>query len=151
VAADVSPALGALIDGARQEGALDLVWSANQFGGTAGAQQLQDLLNRRYGLNLAVSYTSGPAGPTTGTRVVQEVAAGQRSHTDIHLLVDASIMSAFQPADWRQYEPELPADDIYYGGRAVGLITQLPGITYNRELVPPDRVPRSLQDLLDPW
>jgi ABC-type Fe3+ transport system substrate-binding protein len=149
--AEQSPVLRALIDGARQEGALNLVWSDNLLGGPAGAQQLQDTLNRKYGLNLAVTYTPGPAGPTTGARVAQEVAAGQRSHTDIHMFVDASIVSAFQPASWREYVPELPADAVFYDGRAVGIITQLPGVSYNRELVPADRVPHSLYDLLDPW
>src|SRR5439155_16538683 len=85
-AAASAPALQPLVDGARQEGSLDLVWSEPVLGGGEGARKLQDLINKRHGLSLAFSFTPGPAGPVTGARIVQEVAAGRPSHTDLHVI-----------------------------------------------------------------
>ncbi len=150
-AAGAPAGLQALIDGARQEGHLDLVWSQATLGGSAGARKLQDAINQRYGLNLVFNFTPGPAGPAIGARVVQEVAAGQPSHTDIQAVsVYPDIYQAFTPVDWRQYVPELPAEDIFYEGRGVAWGTLVPGITYNTQLVPPERVPQSFADLLKP-
>jgi iron(III) transport system substrate-binding protein len=147
----VSPALQALIDGARQEGQLELVWSQNTLDGSSGARKLQDAINQKYGLNLRFNFTPGPAGPSIGARVVQEVAAGQPSHTDIQAIsVYPDIQDAFTLVDWRQYAPDLPEDAILYGGRGVAWGTLVPGITYNTQLVTGDRVPRSLADFLKP-
>lgn len=150
-ASSLPPALQAVVDGARQEGRLDLVWSQSTLDGTAGARKLQDAINQRYGLNLTFNFTPGPAGPSIGARVVQEVAAGQPSHTDIQAIsVYPDIYEAFEQVDWRQYLPDLPEEAMFYGGRGVAWGTLLPGITYNTQLVTGDRVPRSLQDLLKP-
>jgi ABC-type Fe3+ transport system substrate-binding protein len=147
----VSPALQTLIDGARQEGRLELVWSQTTLDGSVGARKLQDAINQKYGLNLTFAFTPGPAGPSIGARIAQEVAAGQPSHTDIQAIsVYPDIQAAFAPVDWRQYVPDLPAEAIFYDGRAVAWGTLVPGITYNTQLVTGDRVPRSLEDLLKP-
>ena len=141
----------ALVDGARREGRLDLVWSQSTLDGSAGARKLQDAINAKYGLNLTFNFTPGPAGPSIGARIVQEVAAGQPSHTDIQAIsVYPDIQEAFEAVDWRQYVPGLPEDAMFYGGRGVAWGTLLPGITYNTQLVSADRAPRSLQDFLKP-
>jgi ABC-type Fe3+ transport system substrate-binding protein len=147
----VSPALQTLIDGARQEGQLDLVWSQSTLDGTGGARKLQEAIKKKDGLNLRFNFTPGPAGPAIGARIVQEVAAGQPSYTDVQAIsVYPDITDAFTPVDWRQYAPELPDDAILYGGRGVAWGTLVPGITYNTQLVTGDRVPRSLEDFLKP-
>jgi len=150
-AASVSAGLNQIIDGARKEGSLTLVWSENSLGGAAGARRVQDLINKKYGLNLTVNFTPGPAGPATVAKVVQEVNAGQPSHTDIYLFLDALSAKAAQPVEWRQLVPELPESAILYDQRSVELLTQLPGIAYNSNLVPGNKVPKSLEDLLDPF
>jgi iron(III) transport system substrate-binding protein len=145
------PALQALIDGARQEGRLELVWSQSTLRGSAGARTMQDAINQKYGLDLSLNFTPGPAGPSIGARIVQEAAAGQPSHTDVQAIsVYPDIFEAFEPVDWRQYVPSLPPEVIHFNGRGVAWGTLVPGITYNSQLVPPDRAPQSLDDLLKP-
>jgi ABC-type Fe3+ transport system substrate-binding protein len=145
------PALEALIEGARREGSLDLVWSQSTLGGSDGARELQRLINQEYGLSLTFNFTPGPAGPSIASRLLQEVTAGQPAHTDVHAIsVYADMKDAFQPIDWREYVPGLPEEVMYFDRRAVAWGTLLPGITYNSALVPPDRVPRSIADLNQP-
>jgi iron(III) transport system substrate-binding protein len=150
-AAALPPALQAVVDGARREGSLQLVWSQAVLGGSEGARELQDLINQKYGLNLTFEFTPGPAGPAIASRLLQEVSAGQPAHTDVHAIsVYADVKDAFASIDWRDYVPELPEDVMYFDRRAVAWGTLVPGITYNSQLVAPDRVPRSLADLLQP-
>jgi ABC-type Fe3+ transport system substrate-binding protein len=145
------PALQALVDGARQEGSLDLVWSESVLGGSEGARKLQELINKQHGLNLTFNFTPGPAGPVTGARILQEVTAGRPSHTDVHVIsVYPELKDAFEPVDWREYVPGLTDEVMFFDKRAVAWGTLLPGITYNTQLVSPDRAPRSLADLVTP-
>src|SRR4051812_38477915 len=53
------PALQAVIDAARQEGTLDLVWAEGVVGGREGVSRLAEGLKRRYGLNLDIRFTPG--------------------------------------------------------------------------------------------
>ena len=67
-----SPVLATLIEAARKEGQLTLVWSAGILGGSQGATRLVNGLNRAYGLNLSVQYTPGPSPSDLVARLVQE-------------------------------------------------------------------------------
>src|SRR5829696_6591786 len=58
-AAAMSAELQAIVEGARQEGQLTLIWGEGTLGGSEGVQRIADGLNRRYGLNLSVQFTPG--------------------------------------------------------------------------------------------
>src|SRR5688500_10617064 len=47
-----NPALEQIVAGARNEGALTLVWSDSSLGGQEGAQKIVDAINRKYNLQL---------------------------------------------------------------------------------------------------
>src|SRR5262249_42863852 len=84
-ASTAGQALPALIDAARQEGQLTLVWSETAIGGTATAQRLGEGFNQYYGLNLPVQFTPGPSMPELAAKTVQEYQAGRRASSDILL------------------------------------------------------------------
>src|SRR4051794_31825059 len=63
------PALQTLIDAARQEGAIELVWGEGSVGGREGTRRLVDGINREYGLNLDVRFTPGPSFPEMVARL----------------------------------------------------------------------------------
>ena len=71
----------ALIDAARQEGVLELVWGEGVAGGREGVAQLAEGLNRRYGLNLDVRFTPGPSFPEMAARIGQEYQSRRRAIT----------------------------------------------------------------------
>src|SRR6266849_560470 len=86
--------LQALIDGARQEGQLSLVWGAGTMGGREGVARLAEGFNRAYGLNVDIQYTIGLSFPEMAAKVIQEYQAGRRATTDILLGSDNSINAA---------------------------------------------------------
>src|SRR5262249_6640297 len=87
-AANRSPTLQALVDAARQEGAIDLVWGEGSLGGREGTRQLIDAINRQYGLNLDVRFTPGPSFPEMAARIAQEYQSGRRATTDVYMGAD---------------------------------------------------------------
>ncbi|HEY7065745.1 MAG TPA: ABC transporter substrate-binding protein [Chloroflexota bacterium] len=150
------PALQAVIDAARQEGVIDLVWGDTVIGGREGIDRLLEGLNRRYGLNLEARFTPGPSFPEMATRLGQEYQAGRRSTSDVFIGNDIHVnalmaIGAVEAIDWAAWslnvrDPALVAPQ----GVAVTFQTWVPGITYNTARVAGDAVPRRLQDLLKP-
>src|SRR5689334_4566788 len=55
--------LSAVVEGARKEGTLQLVWGGGAVGAADGARMLADGINKRYNLNLNVQFTLGPSMP----------------------------------------------------------------------------------------
>jgi iron(III) transport system substrate-binding protein len=155
-AADRPPTLQALIDAARQEGVIDLVWGEGSLGGREGTKQLVDGLNRLHGLNLDVRFTPGPSFPEMAARVAQEYQSGRRATTDVYMGADhhmATLMSngVLEAVDWGAWAPHVRDPALVGpGGMAVTYETWLPGITYNATRVTRAAVPRTMQDLLKP-
>jgi ABC-type Fe3+ transport system substrate-binding protein len=150
------PALQAVIDAARQEGTLDLVWGEGVVGGREGASRLAEGLNRQYGLNLDVRFTPGPSFVELVARLTQEQQAGRRATTDVFIGADNHMgelgaNGVLEPVDWSAWalnvrDPAL----VGPGGMAVSFQSWVPGITYNSTRVSGAAVPRTLQDLLKP-
>ncbi|HZS01920.1 MAG TPA: ABC transporter substrate-binding protein [Chloroflexota bacterium] len=146
----------ALIDAARREGQLNLVWSNNSFGGMEGARRWAEGFNRTYGLNVDVRFTPGPAPNEVATRVVQEYQSGRPASTDVLLLGSSPLAGILQfdmllSSDWTVWAPNVrDASFVAPGGVAVEVSMRTPGITYNTSRVRPDEVPTSLQDMLKP-
>ena len=150
------PALQAVIDAARQEGALDLVWAEGVAGGREGTSRLAEGLNRRYGLNLDIRFTPGLNMAEMVPRLIQEYQTGRRSTTDVYVGADnhmSGLManSVLEPVDWSAWSLNVrdPAQ-MAPQGMAVTFQTWVPGITYNPTRVSGAAVPRTLQDLLKP-
>src|SRR5262249_30725325 len=148
--------LQALIEGARQEGQLSLVWGAGTMGGREGVARISEGFNRAYGLNVDVQFTIGLSFPEMAAKVIQEYQAGRRATTDILLGPDNSINTAvraeaLERVDWAAWAPNIRNSALIAGqGEGVTFQTWLPGITYSSSRVSGDAVPRSMQDLLKP-
>jgi iron(III) transport system substrate-binding protein len=144
-----------LIEAARKEHDLTIAWATSVYGGADGIKQLQDHINKKWNVNIAIKFTPSIAGAVFRNQVIQEVKAGQTSSSDIVFALyqgqasGVDVAQYFQPVDWRKYVP-IPEDIMFFNKRAVAVITQLEGVIYNTKLVPPDKVPHSLNDLLKP-
>jgi ABC-type Fe3+ transport system substrate-binding protein len=156
VSAQTSPAftepknLDELVAGARREGQLNIAWGPI-YGGADGIKQLQDHINKRYHLNLAITFSPVANGAAFANQIRQEVSAGQPPSTDV--LFNAYSPEFAQPlasVDWRKYVPGLPAGVMYFDNRVVEMVTVINAIAYNTKLVPPNKVPTSVYDLLKP-
>ncbi|HUB97430.1 MAG TPA: ABC transporter substrate-binding protein [Stellaceae bacterium] len=149
-AAETSPALRKVIDAAQKEGEITLTYGA-LLGGTDGARTMERLVNAKYGTHLKIDYTPGPSAPEMAARIAQEQAAKRPSSTDLYpVSMTAANAHLFQAIDWRELVPELPEAAMKFGRRGVAYATLLVGITYNTGLIPEDKAPKTLKDLLDP-
>jgi iron(III) transport system substrate-binding protein len=55
-----------------------------------------------------------------------------------------------QPVDYRKYIPDLPESVMYFNHHSAAVYASLQGYDYNTKLVPPNDVPKSFSDLLNP-
>lgn len=147
----VEPAnLSALVAAAAKEGSLTL-GASDTFGGPKGAQILQQHIQQKYHIAFAIHYSPVGSGGAFLRQLAQEVRAGQTASSDIMFTAnDRSLPPFMQRVDWHKYVPDLPAAADVYDRRAVKLMTELVGFSYNTKLIAPNDVPRSYADLLKP-
>jgi ABC-type Fe3+ transport system substrate-binding protein len=144
------PNLTALVAAAAKEGTLDLA-VGDSFGGSAGAQIMQERINRRYHINLSIKYAPINGGVPFVLSLVQEVRAGQTASSDVMFTAtNSSVIPYVQQIDWRKYVPGLPENAMIYNKHAVKVLAAVDGFAYNTKLVPADQVPKSFADLLNP-
>lgn len=147
--------LAAVIDAARREGQLNLVWTEN-VGSAEGIRRWIEGFNRMYGLQLDVRFTPGLSMPEQANKVGQEFRAGRPATTDVLAAADEQINvllqeDALEPVDWASWAPSLRDPNLFAPrGVAVEIGSRFPGITYHADRVRGDQVPTSAQDLLDP-
>jgi iron(III) transport system substrate-binding protein len=155
-AAAPSGTLQTLIEGARREGQLDLIWGDSSIGGAAGAQRLADGFNRAYGLNVNVQFTPGPSMPEMAMKLLQEYTANRRASTDVLLATETQFAAlieadALTTTDWLDWAPNIRNPRLLAPGNGgVQISTRTKGITYNSARLTGDAVPTSMQDLLKP-
>jgi ABC-type Fe3+ transport system substrate-binding protein len=148
--------LQAIIAGARQEGALNLVWSPNAPGGAQGPRRIVDGLNNRYGLAIQVAFTPGPSMNDMAVRLAQERAAGRPASSDVFIGTEDQMKQfltdgGLRPVDWVGLSAgRIPPSILAPANLGVEMATRVPGVTYNAQLVSSDRVPRTTSDLLKP-
>jgi ABC-type Fe3+ transport system substrate-binding protein len=155
-AAPPAAPLQAVIDAARAEGELRLVWSEGSMGGSDGMRRLADGLNKAYGLNLSLQWTPGPPFAELAAKLIQEHQAGRPATSDVFLGAEQTIAAlleadALLPVDWASWAPHVQdARLIAPDGVAVELDSRVPGITYHSDRVRGDAVPVTLEDALKP-
>jgi ABC-type Fe3+ transport system substrate-binding protein len=147
----------AIVDGARKEGQLTLVWGDGAMGGDAGAKLLADGLNKRYGLNLKVQYTPGPSMPDMSAKILQEFQAGRPASSDVMLGSEAHFpplmqANALEAVDWASWSASIKDPKLLGApdGTSVKVASRTPGITYNTTKISGDQAPKNMQDLLKP-
>jgi ABC-type Fe3+ transport system substrate-binding protein len=149
--------LNGIVDAARKEGSIQLVWGGGAVGAADGAKMLGDGLNKRYGLNLSVNFSLGPSMPDMGAKILQEFQTNHTASSDIMLGSEAHFpplmqAKALEQVNWTAWSDTIK-DPKLLGqpdGTSVKIASRTPGITYNTNKITGDAVPKSLQDLLKP-
>lgn len=149
------PAVQRLVEGARAENELILVTSPSWFNAGKELGDYEREFNAYFGLSTRIQWTPGPAQPEQVQAIARAVQTGRPPPTDL-LFAEVENTSALMdagaahPVDWRALDSSIPALAIGEGGQALAYGTKFYGITYSEQHVPPDQVPRTLQDTLDP-
>lgn len=156
LAAQWSPEMAKVIEGAKKEGRLSLMWSQATLGGSQGAEMAQAAMNKMFGTNIQIRFAPGPAMAQVGSQIATEYSAGQKAVSDVFLGAAAQVeplvkRDIFQSVDWSKLMPQRITDEMTeINNRAVRLGTGLSGVTYNSRLVPSGVVPKRLDDFLKP-
>ncbi|HLG73295.1 MAG TPA: ABC transporter substrate-binding protein [Chloroflexota bacterium] len=144
-----------LIDGARKEGALTLVWGEGALGGSQYIPKIADAFNKHYGLHLKVQFTPGPNFQEMGAKVTQEYQTQHPATSDVLNMSDSSMVPLIQAGalfqeNWTDWAENIKAESVAPQGQGVTVQTYIAGITYNSKKLTGDAVPKSMQDLLKP-
>ncbi|MGE0745530.1 MAG: ABC transporter substrate-binding protein [Rhodospirillales bacterium] len=149
-----TPQLEQLLKDAQAEGQINVMWGIS-LGQEQGARDIENALNKTFGLKIKVNYTPGPSMPQLATRTIQEVKAGQKPSTDLYVGVEVSIPAMITndvllPVKWSEYFPEITPEMQTKGGHAVHIVTLFNGVTYNTQFVKKNEVPKMIADMFNP-
>ena len=153
-AAEMSPALKALIAAANKEGELDISWGTTTVGGNAGAEMMEQAMRKAWGSTVNIRYTPGPSMPAVGHQIATEYAAGQKAFSDVWFANGAYIVplldrNIFMKVNWQELLPGRITDrEVEQGGQFVRVYSGMSGVTYNTRLAP--MKPTTLEDFLKP-
>lgn len=155
-AAQWTPEMTKVIEGAKKEGRVNLMWSQATLGGSQGAEMAQAAMNKMFGTNIQIRFAPGPAMAQVGGQIATEYSAGQKAVSDVFLGAAAQVeplvkRDMFQPVEWSKLLPQrITKEMTEINDRAIRLGTGLSGVTYNSRLVPGGVVPKRLDDFLKP-
>jgi ABC-type Fe3+ transport system substrate-binding protein len=152
----MSPALQKIIDGAKQEGRLTLSYAANILGGAEGAEAGAAGIKKDFGVDLDVTYFPGPSFAPMAAKLLTEMQAGQPSTTDVYNGTAVEVTPQLAHNLFRQ----IPWTELYPGritpviaeadGRALRIVTKVPGILYNKLAATNFGAATAMSDLLKP-
>src|SRR5918999_1496157 len=91
------------------------------------------------------------------SRLLKEIQAGRQPSTDVFNGTQSTIPrlmqgNALESVDhWQGLLPRIPKEAIVSGGGALAERTRIGGFAYNTNMVPANKVPRKMDDFVDPF
>ncbi len=154
-AADRTAALDELIKAAKAEGGTVIAHSVLED--VRARKEVLAAMKKMYGIDVKWEYVDFPNQNRFAARLMKEAKAGRQPSTDVFngtqstipRLLKANMLAEVD--NWREVYPRIPEDAIVPGGGAIPEHTRIGGFAYNTRLVPEDKVPSKLEDLLDPF
>jgi hypothetical protein len=154
--AEVNPALAKVIAAAKAEGKLVLRSQTSVFGAAEGAKVAQDGIKNMFGADLDVEWSPGTQFAPLAAAIFQEMQAGQAASSDVYTGTAVQITpyldrGAYRTVDWAALMPSrIEAGLVEGDGKALRVMTFLPGILYNLKAAPWVPEINTLADLLKP-
>lgn len=155
-AAEMTPELKAVIDGAQKEGALTLSYAENIMGGSEGAQIAAAGIKKMFGVTLDVGFYPGPSFAPMAGKLYTELQADQKASTDVYngtaVQIDPYLKrNLFRAIDWTKLWPErITPETVEADGRALRIVTALPGVLFNKRVAPEFGKIVTTDDMLKP-
>ena len=149
-------AMAKLVGAAAAEKQLTML-QGGTYGNTELWEELEKAMNARYGIQVDLQGTAGgPNMSQVTSRLLQEHKQGRSpASTDIMVAsgrnqLRLATAGALMKVDWRRYLPDLKDQEIATDG--TGLLTGmgLIVVAYNTNVIKPQDVPKSLEDVTDP-
>jgi iron(III) transport system substrate-binding protein len=140
-----------LVAAAKKEGVIEFYAPSTLT--PEGAQKLREAFNKKYGLNITVNYNPSGAMTRDVGKIVGFAAVGQAPEWDLMVIHDGGhatlwLKKLHKPFDYRKLgvDPKL----IHYDNGTVSFANQFVLPAYNNKVLPPQDVPKSWDDLLNP-
>ncbi|HVA13086.1 MAG TPA: extracellular solute-binding protein [Stellaceae bacterium] len=155
-ALELTPELKQVVDAARSEGKLVIESPPAFMGGGDGVKAAADWMKRQFDLSIAVAWTPNPSTRVVIAKVYTELGAGQKASTDAYMASAEQIQpmldkGVFRQVSWPQLMPgRITPEIVESDGRALRIVTRLPGILYNKQVLPQVADIHSMYDLLTP-
>ena len=150
-----TPVLKPVIEAAKKEGGALNVMNATLAqpdfinGISAG-------MTKKFGFPIKINIVPGPSPSALAPQLVQEFKAGRPASSDIFMGDDVNAMpqvaaDAVINTNWRELDPSIPEEFVGPNGAFLRLSSRIMGcLWYNTDLVKPNDVPKSLNDVLNP-
>jgi len=149
-----SDALTRVIEGAKKEGAVDVVLPSSLT--PEGVSKIEKAIEAKYGVKLKINYTPARSYPQLTAQAISEFRAKVTPSYDLHVSSDSNMFDAVQAGvlekmDWGPLLPEgTPAQVVRFGGESLAVYTGHVGLLYNPQVISPQDAPNSLSDLGKP-
>ena len=152
---DAADTLESLIAGAKKEDELVFIAGAQTFGGRKGLSELEAAFNKRYGLNMKISFAAGPDMNARAARHITEIKSGRKVSSDIFLGSQSHQAllhkeNALEKINYSGIFSWVTKEMEIFPNETVLTYTSPNGIVYNANLIPKDKAPKNYADLIDP-
>lgn len=149
-----TPGLEKLIKAAKAEGGTFIVHSV--FEDVRSRQEVEQAMEKMFGIKVKWEHVDFPNQNRFAARLMKEMKAGRQPSTDVFNGTQSTIprllkAGLLEEVNWHELYPRIPDAAIVPGGGALPEHTRIGGFAYNSRLVPADKVPQKLEDLLDPF
>ena len=146
-----NPALKALIEKAKTEGALTITWAVYN---DAVSSKLIDAFKKQYDLDIPIHIAFNDSVDAVAAKLTQEAAAGVTPSSDLSLTTSATAATIgssgsklIEPQDWASFSP-WNKDFSEEGGDFLVIGHQFPGFIYNTNTVDKKDLPKKADDVL---
>jgi ABC-type Fe3+ transport system substrate-binding protein len=155
-ALEMTPELRKVVDGARAEGKLRIESLPDVLAGPNGVKAATAWMKKEFGIDVEGTWGPNPAMAAQVAKIFTEFQAGQKASSDAYTgtAVQVSPMlerGLFRTVPWERLLPGRITREVVEGdGRALRVLTQIPGILYNKQRLPQIAQVQSMNDLLKP-
>jgi iron(III) transport system substrate-binding protein len=150
-----TPALQKLIDAAKEEGGRFIADAV--IDDPRGRKEAEVAMEKLFGIKITWEAVDLMNQNQFASRLLKETQAGRQPSTDVFNGTQSTIPrltdgNALEPVEnWQALLPRIPKEAIVGSGGALAERTRIGGFAYNTNLVPANKVPKKMDDFLDPF
>ena len=150
-----SEALNKLIEAGKVEGGTFIAHSL--IDDVRGRQEVEAAMSKMFGFKIKWDHVDFPNQNRFAARLLKELNSGRPPSTDVFNGTQSTIPRLLaakaleEVSDWQELLPRIPKEAIAPGGGALVEHSRIGGLAYNTNMVPADKVPQKLEDLLNPF
>jgi iron(III) transport system substrate-binding protein len=150
-----TPALQQLIDAGKAEGGRFIADAV--IDDARGRKEAEAAMEKLFGFRVTWEAVDLMNQNQFASRLLKELQAGRQPSTDVFNGTQSTIPrlmqgNALETVDnWQALLPRIPKEGIVTGGGALAERTRIGGFAYNTNQVPDNKVPKKMDDFLDPF